>query len=97
MQLSHLLVALLALITAAPALSEPAASAASPSGALKLDVSLSGEGRINYAVTRAGKLVIGDSQLGFLFSDAPQMLRNFRLTGQSSRSFDETWEQPWGE
>jgi alpha-glucosidase len=41
--------------------------------------------------------VIGDSQLGFLFSDAPQMLRNFALAGQSSRSVDESWEQPWGE
>ena len=38
-----------------------------------------------------------ESRLGFLFTDAPQMLRNFVLAGQSARSFDETWEQPWGE
>ena len=25
------------------------------------------------------------------------MLRNFALAGQATRSFDETWEQPWGE
>jgi alpha-glucosidase len=64
---------------------------------LQVTVSLNGEGRINYAVSRSGKPVLGDSELGFLFSDGPQMLRNFRLTGQAIRSFDETWEQPWGE
>jgi len=26
-----------------------------------------------------------------------EMLRNFAFAGQSTRSFDETWEQPWGE
>jgi alpha-glucosidase len=32
-----------------------------------------------------------------LFTDAPEMLRNFALAGQSTRTFDETWQQPWGE
>ncbi len=73
------------------------ATASSPSGTLRLDVTLNGEGRVGYMVSRLGKPVIGESRLGFLFTDAPQMLRNFALAGQSSRSFDETWEQPWGE
>ena len=60
-------------------------------------MTLNPEGRVGYAVTRQGKPVIGESRLGFLFTDAPQMLRNFALAGQSTRSFDETWEQPWGE
>ena len=97
MRLMQLLFAVLAFAVAAPATAQPAATLTSPSGILKLEVSLNGEGRINYAVSRAGRPVIGDSELGFLFSDAPQMLRNFRLAGQGSRSADETWEQPWGE
>ncbi len=97
MRFVHLLFALLALVVAAPAAAQPAATLTSPSGVLKLEVSLNGEGRINYAVSRAGQPVIANSELGFLFSDAPQMLRNFRLAGQSNRSADETWEQPWGE
>ncbi|MBA3527655.1 MAG: glycoside hydrolase family 97 protein [Pseudomonadota bacterium] len=97
MRLVHLALAWLAFAIAAPAAAIPAATLASPSGVLKLEVSLNGEGRINYAVSRGDRLVIRDSELGFLFSDAPQMLRNFRLTGQSSRSADQRWEQPWGE
>ncbi len=73
------------------------ASASSPSGTIKVDVLLNPEGRVGYAVSREGKPVIAESRLGFLFTDAPQMLRNFVLAGQSARSFDETWEQPWGE
>ena len=73
------------------------ASATSPSGTLKVDVTLNPEGRIGYAVSREGKPVIAESRLGFLFTDAPEMLRNFALAGQATRSFDETWQQPWGE
>ncbi len=97
MRLVHLLFGWLAIIIGAPAAAVPAATLSSPSGILKLEVSLNGEGRINYAVSRAARPVIRNSELGFLFSDAPQMLRNFRLAGQSSRSADETWQQPWGE
>ena len=73
------------------------ASVSSPSGTLKVDVTLNPEGRVGYTVSREGKAVIAESRLGFLFTDAPEMLRNFALAGQSTRSFDETWEQPWGE
>jgi hypothetical protein len=41
-------------------------------------------------VSRLGKPVIAESRLGFLFTDAPQMLRNFKVAGQTTRSFDET-------
>jgi alpha-glucosidase len=73
------------------------ASVRSPSGTLKVDVTLNPEGRAGYSVSREGRPVIAESRLGFLFTDAPQMLRNFALAEQSTRSFDETWEQPWGE
>jgi alpha-glucosidase len=86
-----------ALFLACPALAQTVASAKSPSATLKVDVSLNGEGRIGYSVSRLGQPVLSESRLGFLFTDAPQMLRNFALTKQSSRAFDETWQQPWGE
>lgn len=73
------------------------ASADSPSRVLHVDVTVSPDGRVGYIVSRQGKLVIDESRLGFLFTDAPQMLRNFKFAGQSARSFDETWEEPWGE
>lgn len=81
---------------AAPA-SNVVANAVSPSGTLKVEVTLSPDGRVGYQVSRLGAPVIADSRLGFLFTDAPEMLRNFQLAGQSARSFDETWQEPWGE
>jgi len=81
-----------------PALAAGAvATATSPGGVLKVDITINGEGRVGYSVTRLGKPVITESQLGFLFTDAPQMLRNFRLAGKATRSHDASWEQPWGE
>ncbi len=87
--------ALLLLATAAQA--DVVAGIASPGKVLAVSISINGEGRASYTVDRLGKPVIGDSQLGFLFTDAPQLLRNFKLESQSSRDFDETWQQPWGE
>ena len=84
-------------VSQAAAGSQSVASASSPSGTLRVDVTLSPEGRVGYVVSREGKPVISESRLGFLFTDAPEMLRNFAFAGQSTRSFDETWEQPWGE
>ena len=84
-------------VAQAPAVSQTVASGSSPSGAIKVDVTLNPEGRVGYQLFRAGKPVIAESRLGFLFTDAPEMLRNFELAGQSTRSFDETWEEPWGE
>ena len=94
-----LLLALAVLLFAVPAAAQDAlvAEATSPNGELKLQLTLNGEGRINYTVTRAARPVIGDSQLGFLFADAPQMLRNFAFVAAERSSKDETWQQPWGE
>ena len=69
----------------------------SPGNVLAVTLSLNGEGRAQYRIDRLGKPVIADSQLGFLFTDQPQMLRNFEIVGQRSRDHDETWETPWGE
>ncbi len=74
-----------------------ATSVQSPGGLLRVDVSLNGEGRVGYMVSRQGRPVIAESHLGFLFTDQPQMLRNFAIVGQKVRDHDETWETPWGE
>lgn len=76
---------------------EPVAEVASPSGTVVVRLALNGEGRASYEVTRQGTPLIAPSRLGFLLVDAPKLERNLRLTGQSTRSFDETWAQPWGE
>lgn len=70
---------------------------ASPDGANAVDIEINGEGRASYRVSRHGQAVIAPSRLGFLLVDAPKIERNLRLTAQSTRRFDETWEQPWGE
>jgi alpha-glucosidase len=101
--LSALMLGLLALPAAAQGIDQPppgsqiVASAASPSSTIKVNVTLNGEGRVGYMVSRLGKPVIAESRLGFLFTDAPQMLRNFAVTSQAITNFDQSWDEPWGE
>ena len=76
---------------------EGAASVSSPSGSLAVEVTVDNEGRPSYAVARQGKPLIEASRLGILLADVPKLERNFAIDSQSTRSSDETWEQPWGE
>ena len=75
----------------------PTVGIASPDGDLSVEVTTDNDGRPSYAVLRGGKQVIAPSRLGFLFLDAPKFERNFVIAGHRTRSFDETWDQPWGE
>lgn len=88
------LLALLATIL--PAQAADLARVASPDGALVVTLESQHEGRLAYRVERNGEAVIAPSRLGFLLGDG-RLERNLALTAQSSRSFDQTWEQPWGE
>lgn len=72
------------------------ASIRSPGNVLTVTLESQHEGRLAYRVERKGEAVIAPSRLGFLLGDG-RLERNIILTGQSRRSFDETWEQPWGE
>jgi alpha-glucosidase len=74
-----------------------AATVSSPGNVVTVTLATNGEGRAIYSVTRGGKPVIAPSELGFLFTDAPQMLRNFEITNEARSSFDKSWDQPWGE
>lgn len=73
------------------------ASQASPDGSIKLYVEINGEGRPGYRIERKGKPLIGESRLGFIFTDAPKIDRNMSLVQSDTKRFDESWEQPWGE
>jgi alpha-glucosidase len=91
------LLAIVALLLAGIAHAETVASVESPGKVLRVELDVGGEGRIGYRVQRNGTLLVDTSRLGFLLQDARQLLRGFALTSQQARSFDETWEQPWGE
>lgn len=94
----RMLLALAAMSLSAPVLAQTTvATAASPSGTLTLTVTTNGEGRVGYAVARGGTPIIGESHLGFLFTDSRQMLRNMELKVKTEAKVDSTWEQPWGE
>jgi len=84
-------------VAQAPPGSQIVASEDSPSKTIHVDVTVNAEGRVGYMVSRLGRPVIAESRLGFLFTDAPEMLRNFKAVGHTTRSFDQTWEEPWGE
>ena len=91
------LIAVSLLLLGAPARAQPAASVASPGNVLAVAVTLSPEGKPSYSVSRHGVVVIAPSRLGFLLTDAAKLDRFLSLAGQWTRSFDDTWEQPWGE
>jgi alpha-glucosidase len=97
------LFALTALLFSAHALAAPARpvppklGVASPNGDIAVQITTDYDGRPSYAVSRKGKPVIAPSRLGFLFLDAPKFERNFVIAGHKTGTFDQTWEQPWGE
>jgi alpha-glucosidase len=74
-----------------------AASATSPDGTVGVTLTLDGDGRPAYSVSRKGKQIIAPSRLGFLLTDVVKIERRLAITGQEVRDFDETWTQPWGE
>lgn len=73
------------------------ARASSPDGVLTVEITVNGEGRADYSVTRLGRTVIAPSRLGFLLTDAPKLERNFTISADAPTQHDDTWEQPWGE
>jgi alpha-glucosidase len=86
-------------LLAATCLATPAlaATVASPDGTIVVELDTDGEGIPFYSVTRDGKPVIAKSNLGFNFTDADPMRRNFEVTNESTNAVDTRWEQPWGE
>ncbi|MDR1543626.1 MAG: glycoside hydrolase family 97 protein [Prevotellaceae bacterium] len=50
-----------------------------------------------YAVSKNGVEVVSPSALGFLLSGNDQFCCNFVIISAKERTFDETWQQVWGE
>jgi alpha-glucosidase len=55
------------------------------------------DGHLVYSVMRDRRALILPSLLGFEFRGAPPLRDGLRVTGSSTRSYDSTWTQPWGE
>jgi alpha-glucosidase len=89
------LIACLCLIWAGPALADPAFKATSPNGKIVVEVG-SSFGEATYQISRSGKPVITRSKMGFLFTNAPKFDRSLSAISHTTRSFDETWDLPWG-
>ena len=69
----------------------------SPDGRISATVIADGEGVAVYEVARDGKPLIERSAIGFTFTDADPMRRNFEIAEETSAEVDTRWEQPWGE
>ncbi|GAB4376182.1 MAG: glycoside hydrolase family 97 protein [Calditrichia bacterium] len=50
-----------------------------------------------YQLSRSGRVIIHPSKLGFILKDNDPFYQNMQVAASARRSFDETWEQPWGE
>jgi alpha-glucosidase len=88
--------AILVTLTASVASAQDTISVASPDGRNKVGVATH-QGRLYYIVSRDGRSIMMPSMLGFQFKGATPLRDSLRITGQSRRSHDETWNQPWGE
>jgi alpha-glucosidase len=95
--LSRIAACLAALLIVMPAAAQAPVRASSPGGSVEVSLTIDGDGRAAYAVSRKGKPILRQSRLGFLFTDAPKIDRSLAITGQETRDFDQTWQQPWGE
>lgn len=91
------LIPLFVLLSSATAHAAPGPRVASPDGTLVVELATDNDGRPSYAVSRKGQPVVAASRLGFLLLDAPKFERNIEIVQPRTRTFDETWEQPWGE
>lgn len=55
------------------------------------------DGTLNYQILFKGKEIIKKSKLGFEFKKMPSLIDGFNVISSSSQSYNNTWEQVWGE
>lgn len=67
----------------------------SPDGSVKATVELQ-DGKLFYKVDKGQKVILNNSQLGFKLQSG-DFDNDFEITNITHSSFDEVWEQPWGE
>lgn len=68
----------------------------SPDGQNKISFELTNNSP-RYSVSHGETEVISPSKMGFVFRDNDSLSRNFEITSVEESSYDETWEQVWGE
>ena len=69
----------------------------SPSGNIKIHFQLTDDGTPIYTIDHKGKTVIDTSSVGFEFQNQAPLAKDFEIIGAVIKSYDETWEMPWGE
>ena len=69
----------------------------SPDFKLQLIFNMEKDGKPVYTLSMNGKPVLLESSLGFTLDDRAPFDSNFILLDKKIESFNETWEQPWGE
>jgi alpha-glucosidase len=87
---------ILVTLTATAAIAQDTISVSSPDARNKVGVATY-EGRLYYILNRDGRPVMMPSLLGFEFKGGKPLRDSLRITGQTRKSHDETWTQPWGE
>ncbi|MEY8850110.1 glycoside hydrolase family 97 protein [Psychroserpens sp. XS_ASV72] len=69
----------------------------SPNSEVVINFNVSRSGKPFYTVNFKNKVVVDTSYLGFDFKDVEDFSENFNIKNTSTRSFNETWQMPWGE
>lgn len=80
-----------------PLAAAQAETVSSPDGRIKVMLDADGEGIPYYEVSRDGVPIIAKSTIGFNFTDADPMRRNFEVVAFREQAHNSSWEQPWGE
>ena len=68
----------------------------SPNGQVMVTFELK-DGRPFYAVQYQNQTIVQLSKLGFTFQNTPPLNQNFEIVTSNQSTYDQTWEQPWGE
>ena len=93
-QVSKLLLLVLICLTACSTPpQQPAVS--SPDGSIRVEVGAE-DGKLFYTVNKNDKVILGKSFLGFVLKDS-DFDKNLDITNIKTTSFEETWDQVWGE
>jgi alpha-glucosidase len=68
----------------------------SPDGKIKVAIFLN-KGQLAYSAQKENVEIISFSKLGFKFKDGTVLGDKMKVVKTEARTFNETWEQPWGE
>lgn len=71
-------------------------TAYSPDEKIKVVFDLN-ESRPEYSITYNGQQIVLNSAMGFILKDQPSLTEGFEIRGSKITTYDNTWEQVWGE